>query len=186
MYKEITEIQVYFKNDDLVDKFFNAVASKITTDRGELKFLHKISHSYTTPRLGNTYMLHHFSSFIILGFNNRDLALAALEILRDPEAIWAGHYYEMEYVIPGEYSTVFASSNFLGPIDIGDLCTHCHKSTAYGTDLYEQRIPSGTDTENGWMCVECQKMECGDCGKYVLDYELYDNEVHCMECNNNE
>jgi len=39
--------------------------------------------------------------------------------------------------------------------DIGDLCTSCHRSTAFGTGLFVNRIPSISETEEGYMCPEC-------------------------------
>ena len=30
-------------------------------------------------------------------------------------------------------------------IDIGDLCTYCGKDTSFGSGLFVNRIPSGTD-----------------------------------------
>ena len=81
-------------------------------------------------------------------------------------------------------------------IDIGDLCTHCGKDTSFGSGdlLFVNRIPSGADgklelagevtidvTIDGYMCVECQSIECDLCGKKVLDYEL-DGRVVCMDC----
>ena len=38
--------------------------------------------------------------------------------------------------------------------DIGDLCTSCHRSTAFGTGLYVNRVPSMSDDESGYMCAE--------------------------------
>ena len=83
-------------------------------------------------------------------------------------------------------------------IDIGDLCTHCGRDTSLGSGnlLFVNRIPSGGDGQLllvggddvtidvetvGYMCVECQLIECGICNKMVLDYEL-DGEVICMDC----
>jgi len=87
-------------------------------------------------------------------------------------------------------------------IDIGDRCTHCGGDTSIEAD----RIPSGADGRlvltggddltnapsidvdlNGWMCVQCQLIECDHCGKYPLrftyaiDYEL-DGTVICSDC----
>lgn len=81
-------------------------------------------------------------------------------------------------------------------IDIGDLCTHCGKDTSFGSGdlLFVNRIPSGADgklelagevtidvTIDGYMCVECQSIECDLCGEKVLEYEL-DGRVVCMDC----
>lgn len=39
--------------------------------------------------------------------------------------------------------------------DIGNLCTHCHKDTSFGSGRFVNRIPSTTDDEDGYMCAEC-------------------------------
>ena len=81
-------------------------------------------------------------------------------------------------------------------IDIGDRCTHCGGDTSIEAD----RIPSGADGRlvltggddltnapsidvdlNGWMCVQCQLIECDHCGKMTLDYTL-DGTVICSDC----
>ena len=77
-------------------------------------------------------------------------------------------------------------------IDIGDRCTHCGGDTSIEAD----RIPSGADGRlilagvddvtidvdlNGWMCAECQQVECDHCGKMTLDYTL-DGTVICSDC----
>ena len=85
-------------------------------------------------------------------------------------------------------------------IDIGDLCTHCGRDTSFGSGelLFANRIPSGTDGTlvlagswdevklevvlNGYMCVECQSIECDECGNKVLDYNIDDGRIICSDC----
>jgi len=87
-------------------------------------------------------------------------------------------------------------------VDLGDLCTHCGRSTQWrwstSVDLFVNRIPSGADgtlildggeddveipvTIEGYMCVDCQMIECDKCGEMVLDYDLTDGTVVCSEC----
>jgi len=43
------------------------------------------------------------------------------------------------------------------PIDIGDQCTACGESTAFGSGRYVNRVPSGTEFFNGYMCAECME-----------------------------
>lgn len=52
-------------------------------------------------------------------------------------------------------------------VDIGDLCTHCHRDTSFGSGLFVNRIPSGTETEDGYMCPDCQMIECDRCDKSI-------------------
>lgn len=67
-------------------------------------------------------------------------------------------------------------------IDIGDLCTHCDRDTSLGNGLFVNRIPSGTDTAEGYMCVDCQCVECDQCGKLTLDYDIENSEIICSDC----
>jgi hypothetical protein len=70
--------------------------------------------------------------------------------------------------------------------DIGELCTECHQSTAWGSGRFVNRIPSDNGFEQGWMCEECQMLECNRCGDSTLDYWYVDNgeavETVCEEC----
>tara|TARA_R100000687_G_C6331668_1_gene109984 strand:+ start:46 stop:336 length:291 start_codon:yes stop_codon:yes gene_type:complete len=75
-----------------------------------------------------------------------------------------------------------------GIVDIGDLCTHCHRDTSYGSGLFVNRIPSGTETENGYMCPDCQMYECDRCDKLIdcdddilVDTPTHTDRVH-YEC----
>ena len=71
-------------------------------------------------------------------------------------------------------------------VDIGELCTECHQSTAWGSGRFVNRIPSDNGLEQGWMCEECQMLECNRCGDSTLDYWYVDNgeavETVCEEC----
>ena len=67
-------------------------------------------------------------------------------------------------------------------IDIGDLCTHCGQDTSFGSGLFVNRIPSSTDTENGYMCADCQSVECDQCGELTLDYDIDNSEIICSDC----
>ena len=66
-------------------------------------------------------------------------------------------------------------------INIGDLCTHCGRDTSFesGELLFVNRIPSGADGTlilaggdevkvevevTGYMCADCQSVECDECG----------------------
>jgi len=83
-------------------------------------------------------------------------------------------------------------------IDIGDLCTHCGRDTSLGNGLFVNRIPSGTDAKlvltsgendieiqvdvNGYMCADCQCVECDQCGELTLDYDIDNSEIICSDC----
>jgi hypothetical protein len=58
--------------------------------------------------------------------------------------------------------------------DIGNLCTECHRDTSFGSGLYVNRIPSGTETEVGYLCPECQQIECDRCDELIgCDEDIY-------------
>ena len=87
-------------------------------------------------------------------------------------------------------------------IDIGDLCTHCGRETSLGTSLFVNRIPSRTNGTlelklneyvslevevDGYMCPECQQLECDKCGELAVDYYIMEfsggvSEIRCREC----
>ena len=85
-------------------------------------------------------------------------------------------------------------------INIGDLCTHCGRDTSFesGELLFVNRIPSGTDGTlvlagswnevklevevTGYMCADCQSVECDECGNKVLDYSIRELKIKCSDC----
>ena len=92
-------------------------------------------------------------------------------------------------------------------VDIGNLCTHCGRDTSFGSVdengeqllLFVNRIPSGANgklvldggadvtidvTIDGYMCWNCQAIECDHCGKLALDYEILDNAFGTTLCTN--
>ena len=95
-------------------------------------------------------------------------------------------------------------------VNIGDRCTHCGRNTSFGAVddngeqllLFVNRIPSGADgmlvfangvtaeesgtivTLEGWMCADCQSVECDKCGESTLDYEILDLPIPELLCTN--
>ena len=68
-------------------------------------------------------------------------------------------------------------------INIGDNCTHCGRSTEFGSGLFINRIPSETEREEGYMCPECQLVECDTCEKLTLNYAINDDgNIVCENC----
>jgi|TARA_R110002020_G_scaffold57894_1_gene159053 hypothetical protein len=89
-------------------------------------------------------------------------------------------------------------ANELKTTDIGDKCVYCMRNTSFGSGLWVNRIPADADCEtedkegniifadgqyrDGYMCIECQAMECYYCGELTAEYYLHDNSVFCEDC----
>ena len=84
-------------------------------------------------------------------------------------------------------------------INIGDLCTHCGRNTSPDSEesLFVNRIPSGADGTlvlaggdevkvevevTGYMCADCQSVECDECGNKVLHYSIWELKIVCSDC----
>ena len=79
------------------------------------------------------------------------------------------------------------------PIDFGDKCTECERDTSFGSGLFVNRIPSTMEHESpdgefeirdGYMCWECQSVECDQCpiGELTLEYQIVDGTILCPNC----
>jgi hypothetical protein len=66
--------------------------------------------------------------------------------------------------------------------DIGNLCTHCHNDTSFGSGRFVNRIPSTTDDEDGYMCAECQSEKCGNCHELTFEGQIFNGEWYCYDC----
>jgi hypothetical protein len=76
-------------------------------------------------------------------------------------------------------------------IDVGSMCVDCGKDTSLGNGLFVDRMPSDKiwsindrfEIEvDGYLCSDCQLIDCYTCGNGVLDYRLINNSVVCMNC----
>jgi hypothetical protein len=76
-------------------------------------------------------------------------------------------------------------------INVGSMCVDCGKDTAMGSGLFVDRIGSDKiwsindrfEIEvDGYLCRDCQLLDCDKCGTGVLYYELIDNSVICENC----
>ena len=76
-------------------------------------------------------------------------------------------------------------------IDVRSMCVDCGKDTALGSGLFVDRIPSDKiwsindrfEIEvDGYLCRDCQLLDCDKCGTGVLYYQLIDNSVICENC----
>tara|TARA_R110002051_G_C8672133_1_gene490589 strand:+ start:319 stop:537 length:219 start_codon:yes stop_codon:yes gene_type:complete len=62
-----------------------------------------------------------------------------------------------------------------------DLCVECKKDTSLGTGNFINRFSLKDGKEEGFLCVDCQSLECDTCNKKTTEYQL-DGDVICMEC----
>jgi len=63
--------------------------------------------------------------------------------------------------------------------DIGNLCTHCHRDTSFGSGLFVNRVPSESETERGYMCSDCLMYECDRCEQLIgCDEDIYLESTH--------
>ena len=81
-------------------------------------------------------------------------------------------------------------------VDIGDRCTVCGIDTSFKANngMFVNRIPSDSDgtltledgsisvNVEGYMCPDCQSIECDECGELTLEYELVDGEIPIQLC----
>lgn len=65
---------------------------------------------------------------------------------------------------------------------IKEICLECRKDTSYGSGNHVNRIPCGREEEDGWLCEECQLIECDKCCDRVIDYECVDGGLVCRDC----
>jgi len=67
---------------------------------------------------------------------------------------------------------------------INEICLACDKDTSYGSGKFINRIPHGWCEEEGqgWLCEECQLVECHKCNDSIIDYECVDGGVICRDC----
>ena len=64
---------------------------------------------------------------------------------------------------------------------IPQTCNDCGDSVAWGSGKFVNRIPA----DDGWMCADCQAIECDNCGEPTTewDHPVYpDHEIWCQDC----
>lgn len=67
--------------------------------------------------------------------------------------------------------------------DVGERCIKCNCDTAWGSGNFINRIPAEDDNATGYICVDCQSIECDFCNEFTIDYEFTENsDVICSEC----
>tara|TARA_R100000805_G_scaffold16861_1_gene19467 strand:+ start:531 stop:746 length:216 start_codon:yes stop_codon:yes gene_type:complete len=63
-------------------------------------------------------------------------------------------------------------------------CIDCNKNIRYDAEAIPCDRQEGINQPytSGWLCSECQKLECDKCNEKVLDYELNENKIVCLDC----
>lgn len=65
----------------------------------------------------------------------------------------------------------------------GNLCIECWEDTSFGSGKYVNRIPADNGVRDGYLCAECQCIECDECGESTLEYTTdYNGNWLCPEC----
>ena len=65
-------------------------------------------------------------------------------------------------------------------VDIGDKCIECMRSTVFGSGLFVNRLPADNDKYIGYLCPECNWLECDRCDEKIYEddctpYDVYDS-----------
>ena len=55
--------------------------------------------------------------------------------------------------------------------DLGNLCIDCKEDTSFGSGKFVNRIPADDGKVSGFMCADCQMVECDSCKEKVFEYE---------------
>jgi len=55
--------------------------------------------------------------------------------------------------------------------DLGQLCIDCKEDTSMGSGKFVNRIPADDGEVSGFMCADCQMVECDSCKEKVFEYE---------------
>ena len=55
--------------------------------------------------------------------------------------------------------------------DLGNLCIDCKEDTSFGSGKFVNRIPADDGEVSGFMCADCQMVECDSCKEKVFEYE---------------
>tara|TARA_R110001632_G_scaffold99473_1_gene206272 strand:+ start:992 stop:1225 length:234 start_codon:yes stop_codon:yes gene_type:complete len=51
-----------------------------------------------------------------------------------------------------------------------DRCIGCARDTSFGSGLFVNRIPADNDEKYGYLCPDCQSMDCDHCHESALNW----------------
>jgi len=68
--------------------------------------------------------------------------------------------------------------------NIGNNCVECLKDTSFGSYRYVNRIPADNGINDGYMCADCQSVECDVCLELTLEYHNCNEtgNIYCDKC----
>ena len=68
--------------------------------------------------------------------------------------------------------------------DIGNNCVSCLKDTSFGFGRFVNRIPATTENYEGYLCSDCQMVDCDSCKRETLEYLVCNktNKLLCEDC----
>jgi len=68
-------------------------------------------------------------------------------------------------------------------IELGEKCVECKESVAAGSGRFVNRIPADNGDHAGFLCPDCQTVECDECGSYVMEPFITENcDNLCSDC----
>lgn len=64
-------------------------------------------------------------------------------------------------------------------------CIECNLDTSFGRGLFVNRIPADNGEKEGYLCPDCQSMECDTCNESALNWSTDKNgNIICDDCAN--
>ena len=66
--------------------------------------------------------------------------------------------------------------------DLGNLCIDCKEDTSFGSGKFVNRIPADDGEVSGFMCADCQMVECDSCEQKVYEYSTSEQGWFCEDC----
>lgn len=55
--------------------------------------------------------------------------------------------------------------------DLGNLCIDCKEDTSFGSGKFVNRIPADDGEVSGFMCADCQMVECDSCEQKYMNMQ---------------
>ena len=70
-----------------------------------------------------------------------------------------------------------------GARSMSDLCIECDRDTSFRSGLFVNRIPANDGEKDGYLCPDCQSMECDYCFKLSFNWNSdQEGAIICNDC----